>query len=240
MSFSPNLGRWLQQDPIGFTAGDSNLYRFVGDDPTTHVDPSGLIKVTTLSYGPGPRPDSYFARWNFALDKPAPQNGYIVQKVTMTVKIEKCDGTVLPGGTKTYWEAWFIKQGQTRPTTQAASRMTDEAIIFRFIPGTCGRIKQTGKIKFFYATTTGNLGDPGARPIVPPDPKTGWETNASGKAGLQSSGVLPSILTMPTWWDDASDNGEKTGYRKIETKWCDCPGRRCASRDIYPPRPNEK
>jgi RHS repeat-associated protein len=36
-------GRWLSQDPIGFRAGDANLYRYVGNSPTNFTDPSGLI-----------------------------------------------------------------------------------------------------------------------------------------------------------------------------------------------------
>ena len=40
--FSPTLGRWTQNDPIEFEAGDPNLYRFVENSPVTHMDPSGL------------------------------------------------------------------------------------------------------------------------------------------------------------------------------------------------------
>lgn len=40
--YSPTLGRWIQNDPIEFTAGDPNLYRMEGNDPTGMVDPSGL------------------------------------------------------------------------------------------------------------------------------------------------------------------------------------------------------
>jgi hypothetical protein len=43
--YSPVLGRWIQADDLGFTAGDVNLYRFVGDDPTTFLDPAGLWKL---------------------------------------------------------------------------------------------------------------------------------------------------------------------------------------------------
>ncbi len=35
-------GRWISQDPLGFDAGDSNLYRYVTNRPTDQVDPSGL------------------------------------------------------------------------------------------------------------------------------------------------------------------------------------------------------
>jgi RHS repeat-associated protein len=41
----PTTGRWTTQDPIGFAAGDANLYRYVGNTPTLLVDPSGLLSV---------------------------------------------------------------------------------------------------------------------------------------------------------------------------------------------------
>jgi RHS repeat-associated protein len=40
--YNPNLGRWLSQDPIGFRAGDPNLYRYVGNNTVNSTDPSGL------------------------------------------------------------------------------------------------------------------------------------------------------------------------------------------------------
>lgn len=41
--YSPELGRFLQQDPIAFAGQDENLYRYVFNQPTTHTDPSGKI-----------------------------------------------------------------------------------------------------------------------------------------------------------------------------------------------------
>ena len=40
--YSPTLGRWMEQDPIGYAGGDSNLYGFVGENPATQNDPTGL------------------------------------------------------------------------------------------------------------------------------------------------------------------------------------------------------
>ncbi|MBN9517375.1 hypothetical protein J0H58_02475, partial [bacterium] len=40
--YDPAAGRWLQPDPLGFDAGDINLYRYVGNQPTGAADPSGL------------------------------------------------------------------------------------------------------------------------------------------------------------------------------------------------------
>jgi RHS repeat-associated protein len=39
----PTTGRWTIQDPLGFAAGDANLYRYVGNTPTLLVDPSGNL-----------------------------------------------------------------------------------------------------------------------------------------------------------------------------------------------------
>jgi RHS repeat-associated protein len=40
--FHPNLGRWVQADPLGFSGGDTNLYRALADSPGGATDPSGL------------------------------------------------------------------------------------------------------------------------------------------------------------------------------------------------------
>jgi hypothetical protein len=37
------VGRFVSEDPIGFAAGDSNIYRYVGNSPTNFVDPSGNV-----------------------------------------------------------------------------------------------------------------------------------------------------------------------------------------------------
>ncbi len=39
--YFPNLA--FRFDPLGFEAGDKNLYRYVGNSPTNYTDPSGLI-----------------------------------------------------------------------------------------------------------------------------------------------------------------------------------------------------
>ena len=51
---------WLgsfSKDPIGFAAGDANLYRYVSNSPTTHTDPSGLEEA---SIGPAPNPTPWW------------------------------------------------------------------------------------------------------------------------------------------------------------------------------------
>jgi RHS repeat-associated protein len=41
--YHPELGRFLQVDPIGFDAGDMNLFRYCGGDPVDRNDPLGLL-----------------------------------------------------------------------------------------------------------------------------------------------------------------------------------------------------
>ncbi|MEY3480259.1 MAG: hypothetical protein RIQ71_1034, partial [Verrucomicrobiota bacterium] len=42
-TYSAELGRFIETDPIGFDAGDLNLYRYVANSPTVATDPSGKV-----------------------------------------------------------------------------------------------------------------------------------------------------------------------------------------------------
>jgi RHS repeat-associated protein len=42
------IGRFMSEDPMGFAAGDSDLYRYVRNDATDAADPSGLIDPAQL------------------------------------------------------------------------------------------------------------------------------------------------------------------------------------------------
>jgi RHS repeat-associated protein len=43
--YDPTVGRWTQEDPLGFGAGDSDLYAYVSNDLTSYNDASGLVKI---------------------------------------------------------------------------------------------------------------------------------------------------------------------------------------------------
>ena len=43
--YNPNVGRWVQRDPIKFQGGDTNLYAYVGNDPVNFIDPSGEFLI---------------------------------------------------------------------------------------------------------------------------------------------------------------------------------------------------
>jgi RHS repeat-associated protein len=40
--YNPKTGKWLTLDPIGFSARDTNLYRYVFNNSTNYTDPDGL------------------------------------------------------------------------------------------------------------------------------------------------------------------------------------------------------
>ncbi|MEI7687860.1 MAG: RHS repeat-associated core domain-containing protein, partial [Planctomycetota bacterium] len=51
--YDPSIGRWISRDPMGFDAGDSNLYRYVRNSPTNFNDPSGYQAVVQSTYEEG-------------------------------------------------------------------------------------------------------------------------------------------------------------------------------------------
>jgi RHS repeat-associated protein len=52
--YDAGVGRFISEDPIGFAAGDSNIYRYVGNSPVNATDPSGNRGVPPRS--PNVRP----------------------------------------------------------------------------------------------------------------------------------------------------------------------------------------
>ncbi len=45
--YDPTIGRFITPDPIGFLGGDTNLYRYVGNDPVNFIDYSGFSAQAT-------------------------------------------------------------------------------------------------------------------------------------------------------------------------------------------------
>ena len=96
---------WFSEDPKGFAGGDTNLYRYVRNDPTNQVDPSGLAGeiVPTLeytTYGIGTAKDDIVLSliqgkhtkyttvgWSIGWRVTGDQSGWILQHVVRTLTI---------------------------------------------------------------------------------------------------------------------------------------------------------
>jgi RHS repeat-associated protein len=50
--YDASTGRFISKDPIGFAGGDTNLYRYVGNNPINWIDPMGLWSSGVEAYTP--------------------------------------------------------------------------------------------------------------------------------------------------------------------------------------------
>jgi RHS repeat-associated protein len=67
--YDGTTGRWLSEDPLGFSAGDVNLYRYVWNAPTGYVDPMGTDGGGVGQGGGGgfdPPPGGAGRNWDYA------------------------------------------------------------------------------------------------------------------------------------------------------------------------------
>ncbi|HKQ05867.1 MAG TPA: DUF4157 domain-containing protein [Blastocatellia bacterium] len=151
--------------------------------------------------------------WIFSLDKPAPDDGYIVQKVERNEMENRCPTVNYgpPGPLPTFWEAWFVKKGDKLDWLASTMAFTDSSV-HAARPNTNGSYIVVGTVKFFTKSTTGDLGRDN---IAPADPKSAW-----GPGKVPISGALPSTPTEPSWWSSAPVEGPKE--RGVWSSWNCC------------------
>lgn len=51
--FDPNVNQFINEDPIGFAAGDTNLRRYVGNSNPNAIDPTGLDRLEKVEFASG-------------------------------------------------------------------------------------------------------------------------------------------------------------------------------------------
>ena len=75
--YDPVIGRFISEDPIGFAAGDANLYRYVANMVTSLTDPMGLAPSGhSKQSGGGAQRESLICQVNlFATDIITPSCG---------------------------------------------------------------------------------------------------------------------------------------------------------------------
>ena len=239
--YSPSM-QWLSWDPKNYVNG-SDAYTPEGDGAIDQVDPSGEIKVTSKPSSGEYHAGQFDVLFNFALDAPASGDGYFVQQVTVTRKLNDPD-SIRPiiknvvnfdkendgnGQPIVYWEAWRVACGQVYSTGVDAGSWTDEANEDSYSDGQ-GTVTQAGIIKFFLVSHkgVGELGDELSNPVIQPAGGSGF--GFSQDYGIKndpipnstfSPGKLPSTGTKPAWWDDPSDDKEGTATRSVSITWND-------------------
>ena len=130
--YSPSLGRFTSQDPIGFAGGYFNLYVYIGNGPVNGVDPWGLAPVDPLvwadatSAGRNAAPAvGYISAWVAANGGWMAVGGGAVAAGGAGVVVGAVGGDILYGWfiSDSAWEGWAQIGGTRRlpsgPVTQA-------------------------------------------------------------------------------------------------------------------------
>jgi len=73
--YDPKVGRFVTKDPISFAGGDVNLYAYVGNNPVTGIDPSGMMSEPLV------------IGWGIALAEPTPIGEIVMGGVTVGVGV---------------------------------------------------------------------------------------------------------------------------------------------------------
>ncbi len=151
--YDPTVGRWTSKDPIGFAGGDTNLYAYVGGNPMSYVDPSGLSRLRfdnpggsgSLLIYPGQEgtfgPPQFFNAGNFTTNPsgdpltpesygPIPTGKYTMGRYSDKNNISFGSGIFYIDGLAKYRPGIGVHAGRNSPysKTQGCIRTTETAL----------------------------------------------------------------------------------------------------------------
>lgn len=113
----PNLGRFLQRDPLGILPTFGNLYAYAADGPLNVGDPMGLEEQPAakpkpeVTFGNQFSETAAFLKWKgVEIDVPKDLNIYTL--VDMEWEINDCDKCAVPRkGSYRFWFEGFVQSG---------------------------------------------------------------------------------------------------------------------------------
>jgi RHS repeat-associated protein len=134
--YDPGMGRFISEDPIGFKAGDANIYRYVGNAATVATDPTGLAADNPWWDVGSPVEGSYIRT-------------FLVKMGTMTRRTDYADGSWLIEEADRFVEVTVYERVQTQrrinPTYEALMETwyteSAKAEAYKF-DARCARIRQ--------------------------------------------------------------------------------------------------
>jgi RHS repeat-associated protein len=159
------IGRFLSRDPLE-SSNRSNGYVYSFNNPAVLSDPSGLqaipTKLTLDPVGDCEKRDNcggalYKVKFNLTGPPPVNIGGSVIQKVTMTLKCQKCDGTPctvptwLATGTAFYYEIWTVTGVDVIPASNwdtGGTAKWNDAFLNCGRPKTCGSFDIAGEVGF--------------------------------------------------------------------------------------------
>jgi hypothetical protein len=159
--YAPGTGRWLSEDPIGFAAGDANLYRYVGNGVTGATDPSGKIERVTKAE-PRTTESGFFAQYSFELDRTYEFEVTVIQKITIDFEQwDLCNRNwhINPVSISYYEVVGTVPAGQVGVLHKGAMAIdTWQAQLNSELANSCeAKVRMEGQVRAFRTEDIGNI-----------------------------------------------------------------------------------
>ena len=168
-----------------------------------------IQRMSITQVGTPPKLDcgSYRYRWKFELDNPAPSEGFMVQHVKIRESKADCSKpevkSIAVKPVDEFWESWHVVKKGDRVSVETKRYGYSDQFSESSKPSSTGTHADTGKVKFFKISTTGDLNKL-------------WTPN-------RYSGILPATSTKPAWWNNPPID---SGFHWASSWWKCCGDRK--------------